>query len=202
MKRSEISFRAEVKELDRLEKQLERRSKALAKAQAKAEKYGVESWTSTERNEWLNTIELDGIYIKNKEDQQKNGAWFDLLRAKDDVQETERAIEKCKARLEKKEEAFTETLAKEEEERISKRDDLIKETLEEMQKEWAKDGITLEGIDYGFYGTTPQGKRFAIYKNSRGYTLRSLHCFTLRIDTETVFTSGEFWRAYHIVRNS
>lgn len=200
MKRAEISYRAEVKEMEKLEKQLERRIKALEKAQAKAEKLGVAEWTNEERNAWLQTVETEGFLIKNKADIDKNGAWFSLFGAKRDLQETEQAIEKCKARLEKKEEAYTSCLNDQTE--YEKREDLIKETLEEMAKEWAKDGITLEGIRYGFYGKTPQGKSFVIYRNSYGYTRRSLHCFTLKIDGQTIFTSGLFWRAYGVIKNS
>ena len=200
MKRAEISYIAEAKEMERLEKQLERRIKALEKAQAKAEKLGVAEWTNEERNAWLQTVETEGFLIKNKADIDKNGAWFSLFGAKRDLQETEQAIEKCKARLEKKEEAYTSCLNDQKE--YEKRDDLIKETLEEMAKEWAKDGITLEGISYCFYGKTPQGKNFVIYRNSYGYTRRSLHCFTLKIDGQTIFTSGLFWRAYGVIKNS
>ena len=64
--------------------------------------------------------------------------------------------------------------------------------FEKEQKQWAKDGITLEAR---YYGTTPNGKRFYIERNN-GVTFRSMHCFTLTIDGETIFTSGEFWRAY------
>lgn len=203
MRLAEISFRAEVKELEKLEAQYERRVKALDKAKAKAEKYGVAEWTSEERNAWLETVEKDGYYIKNKEDVNKNGAWFDLLLAKDHLQETERALERCKERLEKKEEAYNEVLAQVEEEKIEKRDDLIKVTLEEMIKEWAKDGIKLEGANGRmFWGKTPQGKSFYIDGNRYGYTTRTLNCYSLSIDGETIFTSGLFWRAYHKIKNN
>ena len=203
MRLAEISFRAEVKELEKLEAQYERRAKALDKAKAKAEKYGVAEWTSEERNAWLATVEMKGFYIKNKEDVDKNGAWFNLVLAKNSLQETERALERCKERLEKKEEAYNEVLTQVEEEKIEKRDDLIKVTLEEMIKEWAKDGIKLEGANGRmFWGKTPQGKSFYIDGNRYGYTTRTLNCYSLSIDGETIFTSGLFWRAYHKIKNN
>lgn len=203
MKKAEISYRAEAKEMERLTKQLERRTKALEKAQAKAEKYGVADWDAETRNAWLATVELDGYMIKNKADIDKNGAWFSLRLAQDSLKETEQAIEKCTARLETKEQVYAEMLEEEKDElKIETREELLKATLEEMQKEWAKDGVKLEGINYGFYGHTPTGKFFSIYRNSYGYTERSLHCFTLKIDGETIFTSGLFWRAYAVVKNS
>ena len=81
---------------------------------------------------------------------------------------------------------------------LKKKEELFKLEFEQEQKEWAKDGITLKGR---YYGTTPQGKKFWIEGNN-GFTRRSLHCFTLTIDGETIFTSGEFWRAYGVIKNS
>ena len=195
MTKAEITYNSNKKELEKLEARLERRTKALAKAQAKAEKAGVAEWSNEDRLKWLETVELDGFYIKNKEDQVKNGAWFDLLRAKDDLKETERDLEKCRARLETSRTNFEEAIEKEARETISeeKKAKIIQERFEEMVKEWAEDGITLEGRIYsGFYGKTPQGKKFIIDRNHYGYTRRSLHCYTLTIDGETIFTSGLF----------
>ena len=207
MKRAEIIYKAELKELNKLEARLERQRKALVKAQAKAEKLGVAEWTNEEHNEWLSNVETVGIeegytcsMIKNKSDINKNGAWFGFFGAKRDIEETEKAIERCKARLDKKEEEYNEAMAEQDKEVIPVREDLIKETFNEMVKEWAKDGITLEGaVGRRFWGTTPQGKSFYIEGNSYGYTVRSLHCYTLTIDGKTIFTSGLFWRAYHVI---
>lgn len=210
MKKAEIIYKAELKELEKLEKRLERQQKALAKAEAKAEKLGVKDWTNEQHNEWLNNVETVGLeegytctLIKNKADIEKNGAWFSYYGAKRDIEETTNAIERCKARLDKKEEEYNEAIAQQEKEEIPVRENLIKATFEEMQKEWAKDGITLEGATGRYYwGTTQQGKRFAISGNSYGYTTRSLHCYTLTINGQTIFTSGLFWRAYHIIKNN
>lgn len=200
MRISEIQYRAEVKEWEKLQARLERQKKALEKAEAKAEKYGVKDWTSAEYRAWANTVETEGVYIKHKADQDKNGAWFDYGIKKDAVEETEKAIVRCEARLEKKMEAFEEDSAKREElEKVEGKEELMRLEFEEEQKEWLKDGIHLERR---YFGTTPKGKRFAIDRNRYGYTKRSLHCFTLYIDGECIFTSGLFWRCYSVVKNS
>ena len=79
---------------------------------------------------------------------------------------------------------------------LKEREKLMQAEFEKEQKQWAKDGITLEER---YYGTTPNGKRFYIERNN-GVTFRSMHCFTLTIDGETIFTSGEFWRAYSEIK--
>lgn len=201
MRRSEISYKAEIKELEKLQARLERNKKALDKAEAKAEKFGVKDMSHEEHYEWLQNVETEGFFIKNKIDQDKNSAWFDLYRAQDAVKETETAIEKAEARLDKKLTAFEEDKKEQEKLQIVKRDNEGL-TFEEEQKLWAEDGIKLEGRGYLYHGKTPQGKTFCIYKNSYGYTQRSLKCFTLKIDGEVIFTSGLFWRCYTIVKNS
>ena len=117
----------------------------------------------------------------------------------DDVQEIKEKIERAERNLAKAEnelEAYREEVAKIED--LKQKEALWKAEFEEEQKVWAKDGIKLEGR---YYGTTPKGKRFNIYRNST-CTDRGIHCFTLYIDGETIFTSGEFWRAYAKVKNN
>lgn len=201
MKISEIQYRAEVKEWEKLQARLERQKKALEKAEAKAEKYGVKDWTRADYRAWLETVEVnESFYIKNKADQDKNGAWFDLGMKRDAVEDTEKSIARCEARLEKKMEVFEKDEAEREElEKVTGKEELMKLTFEQEQKEWLKDGIILEDRYSGF---TPQGKHFIIYGNNFGMTKRSLHCYTLRIAGETIFTSGLFWRCYSVVKNS
>lgn len=201
MKISEIQYRAEVKEWEKLQARLERQKKALEKAEAKAEKYGVKDWTRADYRAWIETVEVNESYfIKNKADQEKNGAWFDLGMKRDAVEDTEKSIARCEARLEKKMEVFEKDEAEREElEKVTGKEELMKLTFEQEQKEWLKDGIILEDRYSGF---TPQGKHFIIYGNNFGMTKRSLHCYTLRIAGETIFTSGLFWRCYSVVKNS
>lgn len=199
MKRVEIGYNSIANELNKLNTQLEKAQKALEKKQAAAKKMGVAEWENADRLEWLKTVPTDGGWITNKEDVKKNGAWIDLDMAQNRVDEILTKIEKAETRLQKAETEL-EKHRKEVEaiEDLKEKERLWKLEFEQEQKEWAKDGITLEER---YSGRTPQGKRFCIYRNS-GYTERSWHCFTLYIDGETIFTSGEFWRAYGIIKNS
>ena len=199
MKMVEIKMASKVKELEKLEARLHRAEKKLEKAEAKVEKLGCK-WTLEEFRAWMDTVETnENHFIVNKDDVKKNGAWFDWERAKDDVETIKSDIEKAEARLEQAE-AEVEKYHKEVEEMqdLKKKEELQKKEFEEEVKEWAKDGIKLEAR---YYGETPQGKWFHIERN-HGWTKRSRHCFTLRINGEVVFTSGEFWRAYSIVKNN
>lgn len=199
MKMIEIQYASEIKELEKLEIRLEKAKAKLEKSTAKAEKLNA-TWTREEHLEWLKTLEADEYgFIRDQEAIKRNGAWFDHYSAGEAVKDIEGRIERAKARLEKKEQAVEEyrsEIAKIED--LKKREELRKLEFEQEQKEWAKDGITLERR---YSGTTPSGKHFYIERNS-GYTLRSLHCFTLYIDGETIFTSGEFWRAYAIIKKN
>lgn len=200
MRISEIQYRAEVKEWEKLQARLEREKKALEKIEAKAEKLGISEWTVSDYRAWIETVETEGIHIKNKEDITKNGTWFDLGLKRDAVKRTEESIKKCEARLEKKMEAFEQDEAKREElEKVAGKEELMKLRFEQEQAEWLKDGIILEDR---YSGYTPQGKHFIIYGNNLGLTKRSLHCYTLRIAGETIFTSGLFWRCYSVIKNS
>lgn len=197
MKRAEITLRSEARELEKLAARLERAEKAYAKKLAAAEKLGVAEWTCEDYQNWIETVETQNGWIVNKADVKKNGAWFDLARAEREIADAKERIEKAEARFENSRMAV-ETLYKEirEVEDLKKKEALAKAEFEQEKKEWAKDGIELEGR---YYGRTPNGERFAIVGNN-GVTMRSFHCFTLYIGGETVFTSGEFWRCYAVIR--
>lgn len=204
MKMIEISYRANVNELNKLNAKLERAQKALQKKQDAAEKIGVADWTWEDWNAFMQTVETKNGWIVNKEDVKKNGAWSDLWDAKRDIKYLEEQIANAEKRFEKAErklEEYYEELAKIED--LKAKEELFKKEFEQEQKEWAKDGITLTSR---YTGITPNGRRFWIERNN-GWTERSLHCFTLTLTNAegiayTVFTSGEFWRAYGVVKNS
>lgn len=200
MKMVEIKFRATMNELNKLNASLERAIKKLEKKEALAEKCGVAEWTKEDRHSYMADAETDEFgFLLNKDDIKKNGAWFDLITAREDVDEIREKIKRTEERFERAEKALEEhnrELAEIAD--LKEKEKLLKLDFEQEQKEWLKDGITL---DKRYSGKTPGGKNFCIYGNS-GYTKRSLHCFTLCIDGETIFTSGEFWRAYGVVKNS
>lgn len=199
MKRVEITYTSKVKELEKLTARLERAEAKLQKAQAKAEKFGVATMTCEEHNEWLTTVPTEDYRIINDADVKKNGAWFDLRLAKSNVEELQRKVEIAERNLDKAEQKLNEYHEELEKiEDLKEKERLYQLELEEEKKIWAKDGIKLEDR---YFGTTPKGNRFCIRRNYGGYTLRTLHCYTLYINNEVIFTSGEFWRAYANVKN-
>lgn len=198
MKMVEITFRSYQKGLEKLNAQLEKAESTYNKKLAAAKKYGVENWTSNDRHEWIQTVKTteSGFFI-NKADEKKNGAWFDMICAEDRIKEIKISIERAEKRLtmaEQEVSAYYEELDKLAD--LKAKEELMKKQFEQEQKEWKKDGITLESR---YLGYTPQGRRFTIHGNN-GFTNRSLHCFQLIIDGETIFTSGEFWRAYSEIK--
>lgn len=199
MKMIEISYRSKIAELEKLNARLERAEKAYEKKLAAAQKVGIADWTNEQYRAWMDTVEVQNGFIVNKADIQKNGAWFDLHGAKRELNDIKDRITKAEARLEKDQQKIDEYHA--EVARINdlkRKEELLRLEFEQEQKEWARDGITLTSR---YMGYTPNGKWFGIDRN-HGWTERSLHCYTLYIDGETIFTSGEFWRAYGVIKNS
>lgn len=195
----EIKFNSIMAELEKLNTRLEKAQKTYEKKLAAAKKVGVAEWGDEEHKEWLLSIpKTETGWIINKEDIKKNGAWFDLVSAEDRVEELRRSIANAEKRMEKAEEkveAYHEELNRIAD--LKEKELLWKLEFEQEQKEWAKDGITLEDR---YSGITPKGKKFYIYGNN-GWTRRSLHCFTLVIGGDVIFTSGEFWLAYVTIKN-
>ena len=199
MKMVEIKLKSLTNEMDKLLKQKERAEKKLNKTLAKVEKLDCK-WTKDEHKEWMsNAPKDDNMWLVDKNDVKKNGAWFDWICATHEVEDINRRIENCTTRMEKaivKVDEYRTEVAKLAD--AKKREELWKLEFEAEQKEWAKDGITLESR---YSGLTPNGKKFVIYGNC-GWTERSRHCFTLKIDAQTIFTSGEFWRCYMTIKKN
>lgn len=197
MKMIEIKLRSQTAELEKLTARKEKAEAKLQKARAKAEKLNA-TWTDEEHRAWMDTVEKVNCFIANKKDIERNAAWFNLSMAEDEVEEVTKAIERAEDRFEKTE-TEVETYREQVKAQMSAKayEDLMKVTFEEEQKEWAKDGVNLEGR---YYGETPKGERFYIEGN-HGFTERSRHCFTLTISGETIFTSGEFWRCYSVIKS-
>lgn len=198
MKMVEIKSRSVATEIEKLMARKEKAEAKLQKATDKADRLGC-NWTLQEHYDWMKTVETEKGWIVNKEDVNKNGVWFDLVSAKREVKDLEERIENANARFEKVQdevEKYHESLKKIED--AQQREELRRLEFEHEQKEWMKDGIKLDGR---YYGYTPSGKFFQVFGNS-GYTERSRHCVSLNIGGETVFTSGEFWRAYIYIKQN
>lgn len=192
----EIKFRSICKDLEKLHNQLERAEKRLVKAEAKAKKMNAEFETHEAYRAWIESVPTDGGWIINKEDVERNGAYRELTSARYDIKDLTERIEKAERRFQTAQEKMEDQRkAIQIIEDQKKKEELMKLEFEEEQREWAKDGITLEER---YWGRTPKGLKFFIERNN-GYTERSWHCFTLYIDGEVIFTSGEFWKAYAII---
>jgi len=198
MKMVEINLRSLTNEMNKLIEKKARIEKKLEKTTTKVEKLDCK-WTWEEHREWLMNVPTENGFITSKEDIKKNGAWFDWSGSQDDLKDVNKRIERLQAKIENAEQKVDEYHAEVEKiEDAKKREELWKLEFEAEQKEWAKDGIQLENR---YYGKTPSGKGFHIYGNN-GWTRRSLHCFTLYIGGEVVFTSGEFWKCYLAIKNN
>lgn len=177
MTRDEIKKNSIEKELEKLEAQRERRIKLVEKKAIKAEKLGV-NISEEEFRRVRDSLTSDQAYT-----------YLELDIARDDLKDTERRIEIKKKNLEK---AGARVAAYKE-----------KKSAEEIEKEkaaeiarWAEDGIEVEVMSANYIrGKTPGGERFSIEGN-HGLTERSLHCFTLIVGGDMIFSSGEFARAY------
>lgn len=198
MKMIEINLRSLTNEMNKLIEKKARIEKKLEKATAKVEKLDCK-WTWEEHREWLQSVPTENGWITNKEDIKKNGAWFDWTGSQEDLEDINKRIERLQNKIEQAEQKVDEYHAEVEKiEDAKKREELWKLEFEAEQREWAKDGITLERR---YAGTTPSGKHFMIYGNN-GWTMRSRHCFTLYIGGKVIFTSGEFWRCYLVIKNN
>lgn len=195
------------KDLEKLLARKERQEKSLAKKTAVAEKLGC-AWT---REQWF------GGKREEATPEQAN-AYFDYHFIMKDLEETVHSIEKAQKRFDKltgKAETVLEAKTAEEQEinRINGIENLLiseeQQKLNALRKEeeyekWLKqfkadclkDGIVIEKA-YSSYmtGFTKNGKKFFLDGNN-GFTNRSRHCYSLRINGNSIFTSGDFVTAY------
>lgn len=183
MTRDEIKKQSIEREIEKLEKQRERRVSILEKKTAAAEKLGA-NLTKEEFRE-------RHAALSEKQD----AACFALLCARSDLEETESRIARLRKSLEKAERRVAVYVEQKTQEEIER------ERAAAIE-EWARDGITVEVMSANLIrGRTPKGRYFSIDGNN-GFTDRSRHCFTLTIDGKMIFSSGEFYRAYSVVKNS
>ena len=181
-------------ELTKLNTQLEKALNTYNKKLEAAKKLGVDTWTNEDHGSWLENVPTtENGFIINKEDIKKHATWFDLVCAENRIQELERSIVRKTRLLEKS------TQEVKIQNQIQDELDAEKQRAK-MIDDWAKDGITIEAMGGSYiHGRTPQNKFFSIEGNN-GVTERSLHCFRLWVDGKVIFTSGEFYRAYHEIK--
>lgn len=186
------------KEIEKLEKSLSRYKGILEKKIAKCEQLDC-NWTDEE------------FFAKrdaNEVTQEQWSAWFDKSLAEGNVEDTQRRLENAGKRFERavvEYEKVAEKAAEDEEisakelkwlEASQKNEEEYYKWLEQFRRECAEDGILIDKATNAYiYGNTTSGKQFSLYIND-GYTIRSLHSYTLRVNGVVLFTSGLFSTAY------
>lgn len=185
------------KEIEKMTASLERYTNILAKKNEKCIKLGCD-WTQEEMR----------IHRDSDMTDKQWGAWFDRCIAEGNVEDTQKRLDNAFGRLEKAEAEFSkvaERIAEDEMiankeagwlEAMQKRQEEYEKWLAEFKAECLEDGIIIDEASRHFFsGTDANGRRFAMYINS-GWTERSLHSYTLRINGTTYFTSGLFSTGY------
>lgn len=197
------------KEIEKLTKSLNRYQGILDKKVAKCEKLGC-NWIG---DEWFAN--------RDTCTPEQDVAHFEMVVAKSDVDDTKRRLENANKRLNKITEKFDDetekfTNDKKEADRAkeietawlseNKKSAEVREAeyqawLKKFKAECLKDGVVIENATNDFFnGITKSGKKFVMYINN-GMTERSWHCYTLNIDGQTIFTSGDFCTGYKIIKN-
>lgn len=179
--------------------------KQITKAQKDIEKYTKAITRNQERlAKWTAKLEQDA----NDPEYRTEVAVY-----QDYVEESIRNLAKAQATLAKlTEQAEVKAEQQAEADRINQMEDTWwKMTAEERKAEYEawlkefkagclKDGIKIDTVNgWMIGGTTAQGKNFTMINNN-GFTERSRHCYTLNINGETIFTSGDFSTGYTYIK--
>lgn len=222
MTMNEKKMEAVEKEIAKLAKSLERYAAILEKKTALCIKLGC-NWTDEEYRSIMKQLHERHageavVHFGNDDDLitgKQNGAYFDKGIAEDNVEDCKRRLENAERRYAKITEAVrvenenNEAFRKSYEQASEMERKMLAQKAEEEYQKWLawfkaeclKDGVVIEEASNNYViGFTPSGKRFSFWLNN-GYTERSCHCYSLRIDGVQIFTSGEFWRCYNVVKN-
>lgn len=191
------------KEIDKLEKSLARYKGLLEKKIAKCEKLNC-NWTREEMFDKRENGEMS---------QEQWSAYFDRIIEESHVEDTQNRLENAGKRFGRAVEEYEKVVARETEneeinakelqwlEASQKNEEEYYEWLNQFRKECAEDGILIDKATNAYiYGHTASGKEFSMYIND-GWTIRSLHSYTLRVNGVVLFTSGLFSTAYKYLMN-
>lgn len=198
------------KEIAKLEARLEKHEAKLAKVTAKAEKMDA-----LEFKEIWNETNPENPMMRKSEHIPYVSAYMDYFSEKREVEDIKSRLENANKRLEKLMPKVDEVEAEAKDtariagieagwlhniKTAEEKKAEYEAWLAQFKAECLKDGIIIEEATGSWVsGITASGKRFCMYINS-GFTERSMHCYTLRIDGETIFTSGDFTTGYRIIR--
>lgn len=207
MTRDEQKVNSIEKEITKLNERIARAEAKLEKKTAAAEKQNA-IWTQDEHYDLM----IAGLISPKQED-----VWFDYFCATRELDDLQDSLARAQKRLAKATGIYEANEAKraqaDEIERIGNEwiEAIRKQSAEEREREYqkwlagfkarcAKDGVIIDEASHCMVkGLTKSGKRFWMFINS-GVTTRSLHCYSLRIDGELIFTSGDFGTAYARVK--
>lgn len=210
------------KEIAKIAKSLERYESILVKKTELCIKLNC-NWTDEEYRSRMKELHArhEGaqiVFFGEDDDlitKKQNSAWFDKSLAEDNVTDCKRKLENAEKRYVKISETVraenekNEDFRKAYEQASEMERKMLQEKANEEYEKWLtwfkdeclKDGVIIkEACNSWVIGITPSGKKFSFWINN-GYTERSWHCYSLRIDGNTIFTSGEFWRCYNTVKN-
>lgn len=189
------------KEIEKLFKSLERNTARLAKKAEAAEKVNA-NWTE---EEWFGGK-------RETATQEQVMAFLDMDVVREEIKDINRRITNAHTRLAKATGIAENVVAERASaERVSKMDKGIwtakamtaeefEAWLEGFKADCAADGVLIESYcGWLITGKTKSGNHFGLHLNN-GNTFRSLHCYRLNINGETIFTSGEFSTAYAILK--
>lgn len=204
MKMIEKQIARAQKDIEKAQKAIERNTRLMEKNRTKAEKLGC-LWTF---EEWCDVRDSKQYTWEQYE------AWDAWTSYRDAVEEAERALARAQKEMAKLTGTAEANAQKEAEDaRIAEIEaQWFSIDLDKLLEEWEaykarviaeakKDGIDIQRFTGNeVEGLTASGKRFWMYSNN-GFTERSAHCYTLRIEGETIFTSGDFGTAYRYLKH-
>lgn len=204
MTREEIKVESIKKEIEKITKSLDRYVGIFEKKNEMCIELGCD-WEQTEMREKADSGEMTD---------KQWGAWFSRKVAQSNVDDANGRLENAYKRLAKAQEKLDGVLTViEEVEKIeSKEIDWIaaREKKEKEYQEWLKqfkaecleDGIIIDtATRTDITGATKNGKRFTMELNN-GFTIRSFYSYTLKINGETIFTSGLFSTGYRYLMHN
>ena len=195
------------KEITKLNERIARAEMKLEKKTAAAEKQNA-IWTQDEHYDLMTAGQISA---------KQEDAWFDYFCAQRELDDLQDSLERAEKRLAKATGIYeaneTKRAQADEIDRIGAEwiEAIRNQSAEEREREYqkwlagfkarcAKDGVIIHKASHHMVsGKTKSGKNFWMFINS-GATTRSLHCYSLRIDGTTVFTSGDFGTAYARVK--
>lgn len=204
MTRAEQKVQSIQKEIEKLEKSLNRYKGILEKKIAKCEKLECK-WTREQMIEKRENGEMS---------QDQWAAWFDMSCSESNVEDTQHRLENAFKRLERANAEFekvAEHLAEDEAivakelewlEASQKNEEEYYKWLAQFKRECLEDGIIIKEASAAFIsGYTKGGKGFVMYINN-GWTERSNHSYTLTVNGTVYFTSGLFSTGYRYLKNN